>query len=154
TGTADQLKDAIHGVVTDIYCEFNVQVISIMSPIAPGGTQRRNTVGIGTDRVVNRGCDNPLFGQSTRAGGDPGDSLAVDFARIFAGYFNCADITLDNGNWANAIGSTAAHEAAHNYGQSHADGDETARRREDDWTHHLMKEGRDYKYEHRAKRRH
>ena len=29
--------------------------------------------------------------------------------------------------WANSIGSTAAHEAGHNYGLSHADGDDHAR---------------------------
>src|SRR5437867_220976 len=32
SGTAAQLRDAIHDVVSDIYCEFNVQVITTRTP--------------------------------------------------------------------------------------------------------------------------
>ena len=33
-GTAAQLRDAVHDVVTDIYCEFNVQVITTLDTAA------------------------------------------------------------------------------------------------------------------------
>src|SRR5437870_5758600 len=35
TGDLDKLKDAVHEAVTDIYCEFNVQVIPIIDPLPP-----------------------------------------------------------------------------------------------------------------------
>ena len=141
--------------------EFNVQVIPVPSPVSGTAFQHRNVIGIGTDKAAGRNCQDPLFGESNTAGGDPGDLHAVDFARIFAGYFDCANVPLGRDDLANMIGSSAAHEAAHNYGLSHADGDETTRHNdetprdnEDEWSHHLMKEGGAYDYQQRSAKRH
>jgi len=103
SGTAAQLRDAVHDVVTDIYCELDVQVIATVIPPAPTAA-RRNTVGIGVDTISGLPCEQRLFGESTTAGGDPGDSKAVDFARIWAGYFNCTSLDLGLTGWANSIG--------------------------------------------------
>jgi hypothetical protein len=143
-GTEEELRDAIHDVVADIYCEFNVQVITTTEP-PPTTAARRNVVGMGTDHP--RVCDEILYGEATTAGGDPGDSKTVDFARIFAGAYNCSGLDLALSGWANSIGGTAAHEAAHNYGLSHEDGNETESKL------HLMRRGRFYDAEDRAKPR-
>ena len=131
--TVGALRDKIYDVVADIFCEFNVQVIPTIRPLPPlARNEHRNLVGIGTDAfVVGADCEGKsTFGQATARGGDTGDATKVDFARVWAGSFQaCAgplglhgphNSTLDR--WANAIGSTAAHEAGHNYGLSHADG--------------------------------
>jgi hypothetical protein len=156
-GTSEQLREAIHDRVTDIFCELNVQVITTTAPPPPSTTERRNVVGIGTDLKMGRPCSHergPVFGESTTAGGDPGDSNPRDFARIFAGSYNCDGKDRSLEQWANFIGGTAAHEAAHNFGLSHQDGHETARPHEDSWPNHLMKEGNDYSYDERANTRH
>ena len=106
SGTAAQLRDAVHDVVTDIYCELDVQVITTLIPPAPTAP-RRNIIGIGVDAIPDLPCEQHLFGESTTAGGDPGDSKAVDFARIWAGYFNCTNLDLGLTGWANSIGGTA-----------------------------------------------
>jgi hypothetical protein len=154
-GTAAQLREAIHDVVADIYCEFGVQVITIQTS-PPTTLPRRNVVGIGVDMILGRPCDDPTrppFGQSNTAGGDPGDSKPVDFARVWGGYYNCSDLDLQLAGWANSIGGTAAHEAAHNYGLSHADGT-LSKFGEDGFEHHLMQDGDTYSHSDRAKRRH
>ncbi|MEA2989810.1 MAG: hypothetical protein QOG83_2521 [Alphaproteobacteria bacterium] len=156
SGTAAQLVDAVRDVVSDIYCEFNVQVITTRTP-PPTTADRRNVIGIGPDLKDGRPCKHPqgpLFGQSNTAGGDPGDSRPMDFARIWAGSYNCSDIDLQLAGWANSIGGSAAHEAAHNYGLSHADGNEYLTTGEDDFRHHLMKEGSKYRAAERASPRH
>lgn len=132
-GTTAQLIDQIHTVVVDDYCEFNVQVLatttnpaSMASPPA-----KRVTVAIGAD---NTGA----WGQAQEV--DIGDTIAVDFARVWAGtYTSCEGGTLTPGfcspsgaltganatlaHWAQAIGGTAAHEGGHTYGLSHTDDD-------------------------------
>lgn len=163
TGTEAQLRDAIHDVVADIYCEFNVQVIQQSTlPTAADGP-RRNTIAIGSDVAAHRDCNNPLRGQSKVEGGDALDSIDVDFSRVWAGAFQqCATGSggaLNGGNstlqrWAESIGSTVAHEAAHNYGLSHLDGGPHSPG-EDSWAHHLMRSGQGtYTWSHRAQRRH
>jgi hypothetical protein len=151
-GTAAQLRDAIHEVVTDIYCEFNVQVVSTRTP-PPNLAERRNVVAIGTDMAYPCGHPRSLYGQSNTAGGDPGDSKPIDFARVWAGSFNCSNLDRMLLGWAHTIGSTAAHEAAHNYGLSHADGEGFGHDL-DDFFRHLMQEGARYKPEQRASPRH
>ena len=165
TGTAAELRDAIHDAVTDIYCEFNVQVLQTTTP-PPTTVPRRNTIGIGTDANVVATTPPCLGrwwnGQSQTVGGDTGDAIAQDFARVWAGTFQtCATGTngaLSGSNsttarWANSIGSTAAHEAGHNYGLSHADGI-PLRANEDTWRNHLMRRGDAYIWAERTKRRH
>jgi hypothetical protein len=136
TGTAANLMNRIRDVVTDDYCEFNVQVINSTST-PPTTSARRVTVAIGTDsNVQGPGCDpsNPgatcyLWGQAQEV--DLNDTVAADFARVWAGTYQAraggaggalqgANSTLDR--WAFSIGGTAAHEGGHTYGLSHADG--------------------------------
>jgi hypothetical protein len=167
-GTVTELRNAISDVVTDIYCEFNVQVIQTTT-VPPSTEPRRNTVGIGTDANVvstsDVACPVPWWiGQAQTIGGDTGDAIPVDYARVWAGtYQTCAgrppggalngsDSTVER--WANSIGSTAAHEAGHNYGLSHHDGDEPLAAGEDAVTHHLMRAGPAYSFGDRAERRH
>jgi len=179
-GTVTELRNAISDVVTDIYCEFNVQVIQTTT-VPPSTEPRRNTVGIGTDANVvstsDVACPVPWWiGQAQTIGGDTGDALPVDYARVWAGtYQTCAgrfsggalngsDSTVER--WANSIGSTAAHEAGHNYGLSHADGEfplapgeDAPLSPEDARKHHLMRAGSvngmlAYSFDDRARHRH
>ena len=84
------------------------------------------------------------YGQSNTAGGDPGDSKPVDFARVFAGAYRCSKLDLQLEGWANSIAGTVAHEAAHNYGLSHADGEEAAPG-DHTFGEHLMQDGEVYR---------
>jgi hypothetical protein len=171
-GTPEELMDAIYEVVTDIYCEFNVQVIKITRPPAEADGPRRNTVGIGSDPFLRPDCDHPpgpLFGQSVHRDGDhihdatgdhSADATLVDFGRIWAGSFQSCDAGQGGAlqqaatrAWAEAIGSTAAHEGGHNYGLAHKDGLPIAEE-EDGFFFHLMREGSSYDPEDRTKARH
>ena len=171
TGTVTELRNAVSDVVADIYCEFNVQVIQTTTvPPSTDPPPRRNTVGIGTDDNVEStspfACkDHWWNGQAQTLGGDTGDTKAVDFARVWAGtYQTCAGGPTTRGElrdnhstlerWANSIGSTAAHEAGHNYGLSHHDGNEPRAPGEDAVAHHLMRGGGAYTFHERAERRH
>lgn len=131
-GTTAALRDRIHDVVVDDYCEFNVRVLqTTTSPeTLPSPPARRSTVAIGSDSDPDG-----FWGLAQE--GDLGDKINIDFAREWAGsYVNCeggngtqgcsmtgaltgANSTLDH--WAQAIGGTAAHEAGHTYGLSHSD---------------------------------
>jgi len=134
-GTTAQLITAIGTVVSDDYCEFNVQVQTTTTNPAtlPTPPAQRVTVGVGDDN--NSGT----WGLAQEV--DTGNTIAVDFARVWAGsYTTCeggggppsggacttgaltgSNNTLDH--WAQAIGGTAAHEAGHTYGLSHTDDD-------------------------------
>jgi hypothetical protein len=127
TGNATDLMNRIRDVVTDDYCEFNVKVINTTT--APPTTfPRRVSVAIGTDsNTCGAGC--VTWGQAQEV--DLNDAVASDFARVWAGSYQAsagaaggalqgANSTLDR--WANSIGGTAAHEAGHTFGLSHADG--------------------------------
>lgn len=160
-GASSDLRNAIHDVVTDLYCEFNVQVLQTATP-PPTTFARRNTVGVGTDANASPDCNGPWFaGQAERV--DIGDATAVDFARVWAGtYQNCAGAPAGaalNGpkstlqRWANSIGGTIAHEGGHNYGAAHADGLILAPG-EDALEHHIMANGTQYSFEDRANPRH
>jgi hypothetical protein len=155
-GTETELRDAIHDVVAEFYCEFKVEVISRSSPPTAADSPRRNTIGLGTDSRLRPDCKDPLRGESQREGADGNDAHPVDYARIFAGTFQAcatgAGGVLNNATtdrWAWGIGSSAAHEAAHNYGLSHYDGREGLRPGEnpagtDPWSNHLMQGGAAY----------
>jgi len=139
-GTTTQLIDAIKNVVSDDYCEFNVQVVTTTTnpETLPSPPAQRVTVGIGDD-VNGDSSLGYLWGQAQEV--DTGNVIAVDFARVWAGtYTACeggagppaggpctggaltgANNTLDR--WAQAIGGTAAHEAGHTYGLAHTDDD-------------------------------
>jgi hypothetical protein len=150
TGNTADLRNAVFDVVTDDYCEFDVQVIQTTS--APPNTfARRNTVAVGTDTTSDG-----TFGLAQNV--DIGDATAVDFARVWSGTYqtlyggaggalNGANSTLTR--WARSIGGTAAHEGGHNYGLSHNDGLVLAAG-EDALTHHLMASGSHYSGEDRA----
>jgi hypothetical protein len=155
TGTADQLRNATFDVVSDDYCEFNVQVRQTQT--APPATfARRNTVAIGTDQNVTNSNTQWAWGQAQSV--DTGDATIVDFAREWAGTYqftagaaggalNGANSTL--ARWANSIGGTAAHEAGHSYGISHSDG-LVVGSGEDALTRHIMAAGSNYTDEQRA----
>jgi hypothetical protein len=140
-GTTAQLIDAIQSVVADDYCEFNVQVLgtttnpaTLSSPPA-----QRVTVGIGDDVNGPDSMGNYAWGQAQEV--DIGNTIAVDFARVWAGTYTACDggagppsggpcttgaLTGANNtlqHWAQAIGGTAAHEAGHTYGLAHTDDD-------------------------------
>jgi hypothetical protein len=154
TGTAAQLRDATFDVVSDDYCEFNVQVRQTTT--APPATfARRNTVAIGTDTNVTA-ADGTTWGQAQAV--DTGDASGVDFAREWAGSYqdhaggiggalNGANSTV--ARWANSVGGTAAHEAGHSYGVSHPDG-LVVGTGEDALTRHIMARGVNYTDEQRA----
>jgi hypothetical protein len=168
-GSTSSLRSRIFDVVTDDYCEFNVQVQqtttnpeTLASPPA-----RRTTVAVGSDA-------NGAWGIAQEV--DLGDKVNIDFARAWAGtYVNCeggaggagcsntgaltgANSTLDR--WAEAIGGTAAHEAGHTYGLLHSDdntptacGGEPGsgpKPGEDNFTRHLMPSGCNLSGEDRA----
>ena len=138
-GTTAQLEDRIHDVVADDYCEFNVQVLQTTTNPASLASPppRRSTIAIGSDNTGGG-----AWGLAQEV--DTGDSIAVDFARVWAGEYTacegaapnpanpsttvCTTGSLTGSNntldrWAQAIGGTAAHEAGHTYGLSHTDDD-------------------------------
>jgi hypothetical protein len=159
SGTSAALQSAIFDVVTDDYCEFNVEVIATTT-LPSGGPARRNTVAIGTDAVWSPTSWTWGLAQNV----DTGDPTVIDYARVWAGTYqktagdasggalNGANSTLDR--WARSIGGTAAHEGGHNYGLSHSDG-LVLRAGEDVLTHHVMAAGSNFSDEDRASyRRH
>jgi hypothetical protein len=142
-GTTAQLRDGVFDVVTDAYCEFNVQVRqSTTNPDSFGSPDpRRNIVAVGSD---SGGC----FGVAENYAGqiDLGDTHPVDHARVWGGSYptgcGASETALEGGNstlgrWAHAIGSTSAHEAGHNYGLQHGD-DSFIHTGEDNRFHHIM----------------
>ena len=132
-GTTTQLINQIQNVVTDDYCEFNVQVLSTTANPATmvNPPARRVTVAVGSD------ANGTTWGQAQEV--DIGDTVDIDFARVWAGtYTSCegatpgggctttgsltgANATLDR--WSQAIGGTSAHEAGHTFGLAHTDED-------------------------------
>jgi hypothetical protein len=136
-GTTNSLRSRIFDVVSDDYCEFNVQVLSTTTNPATLASPpaRRVTVAIGSDSTSSG-----AWGQAQEV--DTGDVIDIDFARVWAGeYTACeggnggtgcsmtgsltgANATLDR--WAQAIGGTAAHEAGHTYGLAHTNDDSAA----------------------------
>jgi hypothetical protein len=154
TGTSTELRNATFDVVSDDYCEFNVQVRQTTT--APPATfARRNTVAIGTDTNVTA-ADGTTWGQAQAV--DTGDGSVVDFAREWAGSYQShaggAGGALNGANstvarWANSVGGTAAHEAGHSYGVSHNDG-LVVGAGEDALTRHVMARGSNYTDEQRA----
>lgn len=153
TGNSADLQAAIIDVVTDDYCEFNVQVIPTTS--APPATfPHRNIVAVGTDAMVT--ATGHTWGQAENV--DTGDATAFDHARVWAGTYQQfaggaggaltgAGSTLDR--WARSIGGTTAHEGGHNYGLSHSDG-LVVKPGEDALTRHIMASGSHYTDEQRA----
>jgi len=126
TGNATDLKNRVQDVVTDDYCEFNVKVFQTTTA-PPSSFPRRVTVAIGTDANTSGGGF--TWGQAQEV--DLNDGVAVDFAREWGGTYQssagAAGGALNGGNstldrWAESIGGTAAHEAGHTFGLSHADG--------------------------------
>jgi len=75
-GTTAQLRNGVFDVVTDAYCEFNVQVKqSTTNPDSFGSPDpRRNVVAVGSD---SGGC----FGVAQNV--DLGDGIAADHARVW-----------------------------------------------------------------------
>lgn len=140
-GTTAQLIDAIQSVVADDYCEFNVQVLATTTNPATLSSPpaQRVTVGIGDDVNGPDSLGNYAWGQAQEV--DIGNTIAVDFARVWAGTYTACDggagppsggpcttgaLTGANNtlqHWAQAIGGTAAHEAGHTYGLAHTDDD-------------------------------
>lgn len=135
-GTTGQLIDAIKNVVSDDYCEFNVQVVTTTTNPATLASPpaQRVTVGVGDD------SNDGTWGEAQEV--DTGNAIAVDFARVWAGTYTtceggggppdggagCTSGALTGANntlehWAQAIGGTAAHEAGHTFGLAHTDDD-------------------------------
>jgi hypothetical protein len=146
TGTATDLESAVSDVVTDDYCEFNVQVFSTTT-VPPTTFANRVTVAVGSDE--NSSVDG-LYGIAQEV--DTSDGIPVDYARTWAGTYQVLDGSGTGGDgllsganstvqrWAFAIGGTAAHEAGHTFGLSHADGAAT-KPGDTDITTHIMPAG-------------
>lgn len=144
-GTTAQLRDRIVEIITEDFCEFNVDVNDSTTAPSTTGIARWQIVGIGSDSKA-LGTNN-LFGISS-LGSNTNDADAQDHTRVWAASFdnayggtggalNGTNSTLER--WARAIGSTASHEAAHNYGVTHcAAGPLTG---EDGSTNHIMNTG-------------
>jgi hypothetical protein len=144
-GTTAQLRDAIHQVVRDDYCEFDVQVLQTTTPpdSLASPPARRVTVAVSSD-------NNPtLYGIANGTDIGVGDNTVIDYARVWGGSYadeaggpggelNGANSTLTR--WATAIGGTAAHEAGHTYSLAHSD-DVTPRPGEDVYSRHVMPAG-------------
>ena len=130
-GTTAALRDRIFDVVTDDYCEFNVQVQQTTTnpERCSSPPARRMTVAVGSD---------PTAPGASAQEVDLGDKVNVDFARAWAGtYVNCEggdggagcsddrrpgrEPTRRSTAGPQAIGGTAAHEAGHTYGLLHSD---------------------------------
>lgn len=135
-GTTAQLRNRVFDLVTDDYCEFNVEVHQATAVPAPT-EPRWQVVGISSDSDPN------CFGLAQDV--DTGDGDAQDFARVWSGTFldefggaggalNGANSTLER--WATAIAETTAHEAGHNYGAAH--NNSVAIAGEDVTTNHVM----------------
>lgn len=148
-GTTAELRAAVTERVKVDYCEFDVRIVQTTS--ANGTTNpnpsdpRWQVVGIGSDPDGTLPT-NELYGIAQNV--DIGDSIATDFARVWAGEFDDqfggAGGLLEGSNstlarWANAIAGTASHEAGHNYGQKHSDA--LSQSTEDSFKNHLMASG-------------
>ena len=144
-GTTTQMRDRIFEIVTEDYCEFNVEVNKNTTAPNTTGIPRWQIVGIGSDSKT-LGAGN-LFGISS-LGSNTGDADAQDFTRVWAASFgdayggagealNGTNSTLER--WATAIGSTTSHEAGHNYGLTHCDAGSLTG--EDGPTNHIMNTG-------------
>ena len=140
-GTTAKVRDRIFEIVTEDYCEFNVEVILTTTAPSTTGVSRWQIVGIGSDAETIFGSD--LYGVAQDV--DLGDGDAQDYARVYAGSFensfggaggllNGTNSTLER--WATAIGHTTSHEAGHNYGLGHCDAG--ARTGEDGPRNHIM----------------
>jgi hypothetical protein len=139
-GSTTNLRDRIFEIVTEDFCEFNVEVIKTTAKPNTTGIPRWQIVGIGSDAQTYLGSD--LFGVSTFSS-NAGDADAQDYTRVWAGSFEVAygsdvlggsNSTLER--WARAIASTTSHEAAHNYGVGHCDA--TKKAGEDSEQNHIM----------------
>ena len=141
-GSTADLRDRILDVVTDDYCEFNVGVTATTTNPSPS-VARWQILGIGSDSHAS------LFGQAFAV--DTTDTDAQDYGRVWAGLF--ADLTagtdptytgmLSGTNstldrWANAIGSTVSHEAAHDYGVPHSAATSRPGSAEDSTLNHII----------------
>lgn len=141
-GTTTQLRERIFEIVTEDYCEFNVEVIMTTSmPSPPASETRWQIIGMGSD---DSGIG--LFGEAMDV--DINDAVAQDYSRVYAATFdtqyggaggalNGANSTLER--WATAIGGTTSHEGAHNYGAGH--GDSAPRAGEASQNNHIMATG-------------
>ncbi len=158
-GTTAQLRDRIFELVTEDYCEFNVEVNQNTTAPSTTGIARWQIVGIGSD------ANGTLAGISS-LGSNTGDADAQDFTRVWAGTFDDAygpSGTVEPGvlggtnstleRWATVIGSTVSHEAGHNYGVAH--GNSAPRTGEDAQNNHILATGSTgLTGEQRATRRH
>ncbi|MDX1940464.1 MAG: hypothetical protein SFU99_07925 [Saprospiraceae bacterium] len=146
-GPSDDLRESIRILVADHYCEFDVGVLeTVTAPaISTAANARTNIIGIATDNENN--ADEIIYGA---AEGTNFEDNTVGYARIWVGEFknqfgmsggalNSSHSDILN-RWANAIASTASHEAGHNYQLGH----ETlasSNSQEDAITNHIMTEG-------------
>jgi hypothetical protein len=148
-GTTAELRQRIFEMVTDDYCEFDVEVISMTSSPNPTEAQWQ-IAAIGSDsETVTFGVDTyDLFGIAQAV--DIGNIDPQDYARIYAGTFEVAygsagealagtGSTLER--WATAIAETTSHEASHNYGVQHDDADPRPGSAEDAAVNHIIATG-------------
>lgn len=144
-GTTAQLRTRIFELVTDHYCEFNIDVQSTTTRPSPTEAQWQQ-MAFGTDSATYLGF--ALFGEAEDV--DTGNTDAQDFGRVWAGSFGdgCGGTgealdgtgsTLER--WANAIAGTTSHEAGHNYGLSHGHSAPVTGSVEDAQNNHVLATG-------------
>lgn len=118
-GSVDPLIDRIVEIVTEDYCEFNVEVILTRDPLTPTDEQWQ-IIGIGSDGPGSS------FGRASDV--DLNNQVSGDYARVWAGVFekkmtyftgplHGSNSTIER--WATGIGGTVSHEGGHNYGLGH-----------------------------------
>ena len=145
-GSTAQLRNRIFQIVTEDYCEIDVEVAQTTSAPSPSEA-RWQIVGIGSDSEP--GCSGGnLFGVAQDV--DIDDDDVQDYARVWAGSFDAAyggsggalngsNSTLER--WARAIGHTTSHEAGHNYGLGHTDSRFRTGTSEDGQKNHVLATG-------------
>ena len=127
-GTTAALRDRIHDVVVDDFCEFNVQVLSTTTSPESLPITLRHVEAVGSD---NSGGG--AWGQSPTSNADQlsgrvwgGAYVACEGGDGAGGCTTTGSLTGTNATierWAQAIGGTAAHESGHTYGLNHSDDD-------------------------------
>ncbi|MBK7872621.1 MAG: hypothetical protein IPJ74_19040 [Saprospiraceae bacterium] len=146
--SSSDLQENIRDLVADHFCELDVGVLKTQSlPVLNTTTNARaNIIGISTSDDGN--SSRIVFGLAQ--GIDLSEEANLSYASIWVGElkneFSGTGGALNSSHtdiskrWVNAIATTAAHEAAHNYGLDHSIALPSSSQ-EDTLTNHLMAEG-------------
>src|SRR5210317_1758542 len=102
-GTTAQLRNRIFEIVTEDYCEFNVEVLTTTTSPATSGSQWQ-IVGVGSDSETFEYLGSTYYVFGVAQAVDIGNSDAQDYARVYAASFD--DIYGGAGGALNGANST------------------------------------------------